>query len=338
MDISKRDIEKMLDYYSKGSRPEVLARTVKDVNKAMSRAVIANAMGWKGCSKAFKNRSKELGATYADMAEVERMCDTYELPDEYKSQFDNGPKLEDVSRLRDWFPKLFKVLRDHKVQNIKLKTREPSRDELEKDSRNGRCWTIAYTVSFDHNGKHYDWDIANHTNEGGGSYGVSAKSPLFVYQGTQQELADSAARVLDSANESISSITTAILNGTPVREALLSSIDLKSMNEDDQEFGGLIGSQHLKESRKFVKGEKFTFKDKYGSNHECTVLDKELFDEMDYDDYAIGTITFSYPTLGKSHEETVRILKSEQGDSYGDEYFVSDRKNGIANWVFPKRK
>lgn len=104
------------------------------------------------------------------------------------------------------------------------------------------------------------------------------------------------------------------------------------------EIGGLIESKHLKESRKFVKGEKFTFKDKYGSTHECTVLSKDLFDEMDYDDYAIGTMTYSYPTLGKPHKETVRILKSEQRDSYGDEYFVSDRKNGIANWVFPNRK
>lgn len=94
----------------------------------------------------------------------------------------------------------------------------------------------------------------------------------------------------------------------------------------------------IMESRKFVKGEKFIFTDKYGSTHECTVLDKNLFDEEDYEDYAIGTMTFSYPTLGNDHKETVRILKSEQRDSYGDEYFVSDRRNGIANWVFPNRK
>lgn len=600
MNISKRDIEKMLGYYSKGSRPEVLARTVKDLNKAMSRAVIANAMGWKGCSSEFIKRSKELGATDADIAEVERMCDTYELPDEYKSQFDNGPKLEDVSRLRDWFPKLFKVLRDHKVTNIKLRTRKPTRDELEKDNRDGRCWTLAYTVSFDHNGKHYDWDIANHTNEGGGSFGVSAKSPLSVYQGTQQELADKAARVLDNTTEScfisgksmfedkvseyrgysiyrvsdadkddfeiwkngkkvmscetdkaaeewidsqedaITETVNAILAGKPVREAIFnfkpavsdnslkaqdvysnsskfqdllksfissfkpgseysvqlefavdrsdmdssgasitlgamgdkvylevanlldgklstvrrvsatrlsdacdlfkSLVDQAESNEFDEnnivvtiisdgtekrlempnpsyklakaanesvsinadvesklkdletddyqhrggnypesgepdtidvwkntatftfkntsedrarnwvsrfltkkgfsvdkidsnqtgdyeddwvdvyaEIGGLIESQHLKESRKFVKGEKFTFTDKYGAKHECTVLDKELFDEMDYDDYAIGIMTYSYPTLGKPHEETVRLYKED----FGDEYFVS---------------
>ena len=41
---------------------------------------------------------------------------------------------------------------------------------------------------------------------------------------------------------------------------------------------------------------------------------------MDYDDYAIGTLTFSYPTLGSPHKETVRLYKED----FGDEYFVSD--------------
>ena len=48
-------------------------------------------------------------------------------------------------------------------------------------------------------------------------------------------------------------------------------------------------------------------------------MDKELFDERDYDDYAIGIMTYSYPTLGNDHKETVRLYKED----FGDEYFVS---------------
>jgi hypothetical protein len=44
--------------------------------------------------------------------------------------------------------------------------------------------------------------------------------------------------------------------------------------------------------------------------------------------------------MGNPHKETVRIFKSEQSDSYGDEYFVSDVTKaqngwGIASWAFP---
>ena len=127
----------------------------------------------------------------------------------------------------------------------------------------------------------------------------------------------------------VKTVVNRILEGADIR---------KTIADFYTKIGGLIESEQLKESRKFVKGEKFTFTDKYGVKHECTVLKKDLFDEEDYDDYAIGTMTFSYPTLGSPHKETVRILKSEQRDSYGDEYFVSDRKNGVANWVFPNRK
>jgi len=128
---------------------------------------------------------------------------------------------------------------------------------------------------------------------------------------------------------SVNSVVYNILSGTPVREALLSEVSLEDASNET-----------LTETRKFKVGEKFKFKDKYGSWYECTVLDKDLFDEMDYDDYAIGTMTFSYPTMGNPHKETVRIFKSEQSDSYGDEYFVSDVTKaqngwGIASWAFP---
>ena len=120
-------------------------------------------------------------------------------------------------------------------------------------------------------------------------------------------------------------------------------VDFFELDETSAHVDGFLKeSKSLTETRTFKVGEKFVFKDKYGSKHECTVLKKDLFDDMDYEDYAIGTMTYSYPTLGEPHKETVRIYKSEQSDSYGDEYFVSDvtKANnglGIASWVFPNR-
>ena len=182
---------------------------------------------------------------------------------------------------------------------------------------------------------------------------------------------------IDGLNESVRELakvkkvrllTNKILAGKDIRSSILESTCY--LKEDDQEYWDYIHDYgddeerekaadyfdvtpsafdytyadfyELDESRKFEVGKKFLYTDKYGANHECTVLSKDLFDEYDYSDYAIGTMTFSYPTMGSPHKETVRIFKSEQGDSYGDEYFVSDTTKtksgfGIASWAFPNR-
>lgn len=229
MQIANRDIEKMIGYHAKGSNPDTLARTVKDLGKAKNRAVIAHAMGWNAAAGAFYDRCRQLGATDADMAEVDRMYDTYELPANYREKFDQGPKLEDSRRLRDWFPKLFKVLRDTGVETFTLKSRTPDRWEMEIDSRDGRCWTLAYTLDFDLDGQHYTWKIANHTNEGGGSFGVSGRlGHNEVAHSTQQALAAAAARELDLASAANESKENAYAMTSMIVESILSGADVRS--------------------------------------------------------------------------------------------------------------
>ena len=238
MQIANRDIEKMIGYHAKGSNPDTLARTVKDLNKAKNRAVIAHAMGWNAAAGAFYDRCQELGATQADLDEIKRMYDTYELPSNYREKFDQGPKLEDSRRLRDWFPKLFKVLRDNGVETFTLKSRTPDRREMGIDARNGRCWTLAYTLDFDLNGQHYTWKLANHTNEGGGSYGVSGwLGHNNAVETTQQELAAAADRELHldaAANESkmnstSSMILESILSGADIRSEIIRFVNMQKL-------------------------------------------------------------------------------------------------------------
>lgn len=65
-----RDIDKMWEYYHKGSNPKQLARTVKDLEKARNRYAIAKAMNWKECELAFRNRLEELGLTDEEISRI----------------------------------------------------------------------------------------------------------------------------------------------------------------------------------------------------------------------------------------------------------------------------
>ena len=58
---AKRDIQKMTEYFNKGSNPKTLANTVKDTEKSLSRYYISVATGWDECAKEFYRRSIELG-------------------------------------------------------------------------------------------------------------------------------------------------------------------------------------------------------------------------------------------------------------------------------------
>jgi hypothetical protein len=68
--VPNRDIQKMSEYFNKGSNPKTLANTVKDKDKAVARYYIAVSTGWKECEDSFYNRCIELGISEGDLNEI----------------------------------------------------------------------------------------------------------------------------------------------------------------------------------------------------------------------------------------------------------------------------
>ena len=248
--VANRDIEKMLGYYLKGSKPDVLANTVKDLDKAKSRYVIAKAMGWEDAAWEFMERCERLRISDEEKKELQDFAKTYELPAEIHQKMIAGPDRGALQLLKDWFPKVLKVLQDHGINKFEMIERRPTNSELEMDRRNGRCWTLAYTLKFDYKGHQISFDIANHSNEGGGSYGVSGRGVIY---GTQQELAHNIDVYLNvladrTENESISYYVDSILEGDSIKETL--SKGLSKIQEFDSDLvkeskGDMLSSKYV---------------------------------------------------------------------------------------------
>ena len=194
----KRDLLKMKEYKDKGSNPSAMAKSVKDINKALSRYFIACAMEWKSAKEAFYERILDLvGWSQSDkyrniMEDLESQAANYEIPDEFKAntgttEFPIDEKSE--NHLRDWYSKLYKVLKQNNLE-YKLTQRAPTQQEMETDNINGRHWAIACTLTVKlPDGEVKDIYLCNDTNEGGGSFSVSS-STLGVWEGNQQQLAN----------------------------------------------------------------------------------------------------------------------------------------------------
>ena len=160
-----RDITKMKEYFSKGSNPEALARTVKDMNKAVNRYAIAKSIGWNDAAWEFERRAKQLGATEDDFAMAEKKCGIYGVSsDDFKSY---GP-IAGSKTLPDMIDKWFR--KNKLTYNARY---AESRDKWTyyHDSINGCCYTIVYEVEVPE--KDTTFWFANHTNEGGGTYGYA---------------------------------------------------------------------------------------------------------------------------------------------------------------------
>lgn len=190
---SKRDLEKMKYYYSKNSNPNQVASSIKNLDKCLSRYFIAEVLNWKRCSEALYERALSLaldegGFNYEDevrevLGNLKIQAKSYILDDEYKTDTLSDNKA--ISRMIDHFSKTLNVLTKYKIP-FQLEERDSTSLELYKDMRNGRCWTIAFDLIMKMpNGKEITAKIANHTNEGGGSYGVS----YFGQDYTQTQLA-----------------------------------------------------------------------------------------------------------------------------------------------------
>ena len=177
---SKRDLEKMKYYYSKNSNPNQVASSIKNLDKCLSRFFIAEVLNWKSCSQALYERAIDLaldegGFPYEDevrevLGSLKVQAKSYKMDDVYKVDTISDDK--SISTMRRYFSKTLDVLTKYKIP-FQLNNREPTSSELYMDERNGRCWTIAYDLVMKMpNGKEVAVQIANHTNEGGGSYGV----------------------------------------------------------------------------------------------------------------------------------------------------------------------
>lgn len=68
--VPYRDIQKMREYYNKGSNPKALASTVKTLDKAVSRYYISIATGWNTCAQTFYDRCISLGASKEDLDKI----------------------------------------------------------------------------------------------------------------------------------------------------------------------------------------------------------------------------------------------------------------------------
>ncbi|WQJ53510.1 MAG: hypothetical protein [Wendovervirus sonii] len=81
----QRDWEKMIGYLNKKSNPERVAQSCKDANKVISRFVIAKALHWDECVKAFKIRARELNiASDAELEAYARKYADCNIPEEWQ--------------------------------------------------------------------------------------------------------------------------------------------------------------------------------------------------------------------------------------------------------------
>ena len=162
MDISKyKPTQKILDklegYRQKGSKVNVKAITNPD--KLFTYYYASKLMGWGNLENDIWDN-----ASYEDRQVLK----------EIDNQVSADASLKD-SRSKDEvslqnFSKVVAAYLKEKGLSYTFVMRSPHYNELEMDRRNGRCWTIAYTLTINGTLK---IDFADHTNEGGGTYGYS---------------------------------------------------------------------------------------------------------------------------------------------------------------------
>lgn len=162
MDISKyKPTQKILDklegYRQKGSKVNVKAITNPD--KLFTYYYAGKLMNWKDLLNdiwdkvSYNDRDvlKEIDTTVSADSALEDSRSTDEVA------------LQNISKVVAAYLK-------EKNLSYTFTSRQPYYNELEMDRRNGRCWTLAYTLTVEGTLK---IDFANHTNEGGGTYGYS---------------------------------------------------------------------------------------------------------------------------------------------------------------------
>lgn len=162
MDISKyKPTQKILDklegYRKKGSKVNVKAITNPD--KLFTYYYAGKLMNWKDLLNDIWDK-----VSYDDrdiLKEINTAVSADSTLEDSRSA--DEVALQNISRVVATYLK-------EKNLSYTLTSRQPYHNELEMDRRNGRCWTLAYTLTVEGTLK---IDFANHTNEGGGTYGYS---------------------------------------------------------------------------------------------------------------------------------------------------------------------
>ena len=157
---TQKILDKLENYRSKGSKVNVKAITNRD--KLFTYFYAAKLMGWNDLASDISSSVsifdkeadeifKEIGATVKADASL------------------GDTRTPDQKKLWVKFKNIAQFLADNNL-SYTFASRTPFRQELDGDMRNGRCYTIAYTLEVEGSLKLY---IADHTNEGGGTYGYS---------------------------------------------------------------------------------------------------------------------------------------------------------------------
>lgn len=79
--LSDRNIEKMINYIDKGTEPERLANSIKTVDKAVSRYIIAELLNYKNYAYYLKKRAIRLGVSEE---ELNKALANAVIPEKYK--------------------------------------------------------------------------------------------------------------------------------------------------------------------------------------------------------------------------------------------------------------
>lgn len=150
-------LAKLQDYRSRGSKVNVKA--IKDINKLLTYFYGACLMNWKdlyySCIDVIPDEYRDIQNAISFRCEAN--SDLIDTRDTY------------TQNIAAQFSRVTSFLYDNNI-GYKFIKRTPTSAELDFDRRNGCCWTLAYTLELDNGTK---VDFANHTNEGGGTYGYS---------------------------------------------------------------------------------------------------------------------------------------------------------------------
>lgn len=157
---TQKILDKLEGYRSKGSKVNVKAITNRD--KLFTYFYAAKLMGWNDLAS---DISSSVSILDKEADEIFK-----EIRAAVKADTSLGDaRTPDQKKLWARFKNIAQFLADNNL-SYTFASRPPFRQELDGDMRNGRCYTIAYTLEIEGSLKLY---MANHTNEGGGTYGYS---------------------------------------------------------------------------------------------------------------------------------------------------------------------
>ena len=161
-------LDKLNNYRLKGSRVNVKAASL---DKKLTYYYGSKILGWDGLkSDIWQAILSDSNLSYRERDEVLEICKAIDKRVSLDNdKMDNRPV--DHIRFQSWFKNVYNFLENNNI-NYTFKSVQPHSAEIEKDQRNGRCWTIAYELEFpDFNNQKVRF--CHHTSESvdGGDYG-----------------------------------------------------------------------------------------------------------------------------------------------------------------------